>query len=151
MTLAEEVGQLFEINGYGQSVRDPTPAIVRLNRQYYGVRNIAGLISKYHVGGIIYFDWTNNLQSPSQIVRLSNGIQRVALSQRTAVPMVISTDQEQGEVLRIGPPATVFPGNMALGATRSIELARQSAAITGVRAARDGDQCRQRSRARRQR
>ena len=32
--------------------------------------------------------------------------------------MVISSDQEQGEVLRIGPPATVFPGNMALGATR---------------------------------
>jgi beta-N-acetylhexosaminidase len=46
--------------------------------------------------------------------------------------MLISTDQEQGEVLRIGPPATVFPGNMALGATRDIDLARKAAQITGV-------------------
>ncbi len=132
MTLPEEVGQLFEVNGYGQSVRDPSPAMVKLNRQYYGVSNIAQLIEKYHLGGIIYFDWTNNLQSPSQIVRLSNGIQRVALQAHTPVPMVISTDQEQGEVLRIGPPATVFPGNMALGATRDVGLARRAANITGV-------------------
>ena len=45
--------------------------------------------------------------------------------------MLISTDQEQGEVLRIGPPATVFPGNMALGATRDLGLARRAARITG--------------------
>ena len=132
MTLPEKVGQLFEVNGYGQSVRDPDPAMIKLNRQYYGVDNIAQLIQRYHLGGIIYFDWTNNLQNPSQIVRLSNGIQRVALHAHTPVPMVISTDQEQGEVLRIGPPATVFPGNMALGATRDVGLARRAANITGV-------------------
>jgi uncharacterized membrane protein len=34
MTLPEKVGQLFEVNGYGQSVRDPDPAMVKLNRQY---------------------------------------------------------------------------------------------------------------------
>lgn len=132
MTLPEKVGQLFEVNGYGRSVRDHSRAMVKLNRRYYGVDNIAQLIAKYHLGGIIYFDWTNNLKSPSQIVRLSNGIQRVALRAPTRVPMVISADQEQGEVLRIGPPATVFPGSMALGATRSIGLARQAAGITGV-------------------
>ena len=131
MTLPEKVGQLFEVNGYGQSVRDPSPAMVKLNRQYYGVDNIAQLIQKYHLGGIIYFDWTNNLQKPSQIVGLSNGIQRVARGAHLP-PIVISTDQEQGEVLRIGPPATVFPGNMALGATRDVGLARRAANITGV-------------------
>jgi beta-N-acetylhexosaminidase len=137
MTLPEEVGQLFEVNGYGSSVRDRNPMMVKLNRRYYGVDNIAGLIKKYHLGGIIYFAWTNNFGTgskvnPAQIVGLSNGIQRVALSQRTRVPMVISTDQEQGEVLRIGAPATVFPGSMALGATRDARLARQAAAVTGV-------------------
>jgi beta-N-acetylhexosaminidase len=137
MTLPEEVGQLFEVNGYGTTVRDRNPMMVKLNRRYYGVDNIAGLIKKYHVGGIIYFAWTNNFGAgakvnPAQIVGLSNGIQRVAMSQRTQVPMVISTDQEQGEVLRIGSPATVFPGNMALGATRDAKLARQAASITGV-------------------
>jgi len=127
MTLREKVGQLFLINGYGQSVTDPTPQMVALNRQYYGVDTIKELIRKYHPGGIIYFNWTNNLQSPEQIVGLSNGIQRAS-----SVPMLISTDQEQGEVLRIGAPATVFPGNMALGATRDLGLAREAARITGV-------------------
>ncbi|HZO78918.1 MAG TPA: glycoside hydrolase family 3 N-terminal domain-containing protein [Solirubrobacteraceae bacterium] len=132
LTTAEKVGQLFEVNGYGKSVNDPDPAMVKLNQQYYGVNTIAQLIRKYHVGGIIYFDWTNNLQNPSQTVNLSNGIQRVAMHSNPAVPMVISTDQEQGEVLRIGPPATVFPGNMALGATRSVSSARRAARITGL-------------------
>jgi beta-N-acetylhexosaminidase len=132
LTTAEKVGQLFEVNGYGQSVNDPDPAMVKLNQQYYGVNTIAQLIRKYHVGGIIYFNWTNNLQSPSQTLQLSNGIQRVAMHSNPAVPMVISTDQEQGEVLRIGPPATVFPGNMALGATRSASFAQHAARITGV-------------------
>jgi beta-N-acetylhexosaminidase len=132
MSLRQEVGQLFEINGYGQSIRDKKPAMVALNRRYYGVDNIEQLIRKYHPGRIIYFSWTNNVQNPPQIVGLSNGIQRVSLRQRTPVPMLISTDQEQGEVLRVGPPATVFPGNMALGATRDIGSARQAASITGV-------------------
>jgi beta-N-acetylhexosaminidase len=132
MTTPERVGQLFEVNGYGQSVRDTDPAMVKLNQQYYGVNNIAQLIRRYHVGGIIYFNWTNNLQNPSQTVRLSNGIQGVAMHSDPAVPTLISTDQEQGEVLRIGPPATVFPGSMALGATRDVGSAQRAAGITGV-------------------
>jgi beta-N-acetylhexosaminidase len=45
--------------------------------------------------------------------------------------MLVSTDQEEGEVTRIGPPAAVFPGNMALGATRDVKLAHRAARITG--------------------
>ena len=45
--------------------------------------------------------------------------------------MLISADQEEGEVTRIGSPATVFPGNMALGATRAAKLTRRAARITG--------------------
>src|SRR5829696_1821431 len=126
ITVREKVGQLFVINGYGQSVQDPNPQMVTLNKQYYGVSTIKQLLAKYHPGGIIYFNWTNNLLNPPQINALSNGIQRLS-----KIPMLISTDQEQGEVLRIGPPATVFPGNMALGATRDERLARQAALITG--------------------
>ena len=131
MTLREKVGQLFEVNGYGASVRDTDPAMVKLNREYYGVDNIAQLIRRYHPGGIIYFNWTNNLQNPTQIATLSNGIQRVAVHAGAALPMIISTDQEGGEVLRIGSPAAVFPGNMPLGATRSVGLAHRAGRIMG--------------------
>jgi len=132
MTLREEVGQLFEINGYGESVNGTSKAMVALNRKYYGVRTIAQLIRRYHPGGIIYFNWSNDLAKPAQVRRLSNGIQRVALTHGARVPMVISTDQEGGEVERINAPGTVFPGNMPLGATRSATEARQAGRIAGV-------------------
>jgi beta-N-acetylhexosaminidase len=131
MTLRERVGQLFVINGFGASVHDKDPTMVKLNRRFYGVSNIAQLIRKFDPGGIIYFDWSNGLEKPAQVAGLSNGIQRVARHQHSRVPMLLSTDQEEGEVVRIGPPATVFPGNMALGATRDVKLANRAARITG--------------------
>jgi beta-N-acetylhexosaminidase len=105
--------------------------MVKLNRQFYGVPDIAALIRKFKPGGVIYFDWSNKLEDPRKILGLSNGIQRVARQGGAGVPMLISTDQEEGEVTRIGAPATVFPGNMALGATRGLGLTRQAARITG--------------------
>lgn len=131
MTLKEKVGQLFVINGFGASLHDRDPEMVKLNRRFYGVDDIAELIRKFDPGGVIYFDWSNELEDPARITGLSNGIQRVARDSHSRVPMLISTDQEEGEVLRIGSPATVFPGNMALGATRDVGLARRAAAITG--------------------
>ncbi|MGD9734636.1 MAG: glycoside hydrolase family 3 protein [Solirubrobacterales bacterium] len=131
MTLKEKVGQLFVINGFGSSIHDRDPAMAKLNRRFYGVKDIAELIRKFDPGGVIYFDWSNELEDPAKITGLSNGIQRLARHSHARVPMLISTDQEEGEVLRIGSPATVFPGNMALGATRDVGLARRAARITG--------------------
>ncbi|HYC80173.1 MAG TPA: glycoside hydrolase family 3 N-terminal domain-containing protein, partial [Solirubrobacterales bacterium] len=131
MTLKEKVGQLFVINGFGTSIHDKDPKMVKLNRRFYGVDDIAELIRKFDPGGIIYFDWSNELEAPAKITGLSNGIQRLGRNSHSRVPMLISTDQEEGEVLRIGSPATVFPGNMALGATRDVGLAHRAARITG--------------------
>ncbi|HUQ64020.1 MAG TPA: glycoside hydrolase family 3 protein [Acidimicrobiales bacterium] len=129
MTLPEKVGQLFVVNAAGHSVDDPAPAAVQANQAAYGVANFTQLIEKYHLGGIIYFG--GNVQSPAQVLGLSNGIQQVATSQPRPVPALISTDQEGGLVVRVGPPATVFPGNMALGATRDLSLGYQNALVMG--------------------
>ena len=131
MTLKEKVGQLFVINGFGTGLHDRSPEAVRLNRRFYGVSDIAELIHKFQPGGIIYFDWSNKLEDPAKVAGLSNGIQRLARHQHSRVPMLINTDQEEGEVTRIGAPASVFPGNMALGATRDVKLTRRTARITG--------------------
>lgn len=131
MTLEEKVGQMFMTYAYGQSADDPDPAMVASNQQTYGVDNFEQLIDEYHLGGIIYFAWSNNVNNPTQIAGLSNGIQDSALSQRSAVPLLVSTDQEQGVVVRVGPPATQFPGNMGLGAARKATYARTAAEITG--------------------
>ena len=127
MSLPEEVGQLFVQNVYGADATTPDAR----NMPLYGVASPAEVVSKYHLGGIIYFAWTDSVRNPLQIAGLSNGLQKAATLSGRKVPLLVGTDQEQGVVTRIGPPATQFPGSMALGAGRSTADARTAAAITG--------------------
>jgi beta-N-acetylhexosaminidase len=125
MNLEEKVGQLFVTYAYGRSADEVDPN----NRSTYGVDTPAQVVQKYHLGGVIYFAWSNNVNTPPQIAGLSTGLQRAALGD-SGVPLLVSTDQEGGIVARVGPPATQFPGNMALGAARQAEHALRAASIT---------------------
>ncbi|MGW0552670.1 glycoside hydrolase family 3 protein [Streptomyces sp. NPDC002926] len=132
MSLEEKIGQLFVMRVYGHSATAPDQADIELNIAEMGVRSAAELVAKYHVGGIIYFIWAHNTRDPHQIADLSNGIQRAGLAQPTPVPLLISTDQEHGIVARLGRPATLMPGAMALGAGGSRSAARTAAQIAGA-------------------
>ncbi|WP_367322917.1 glycoside hydrolase family 3 protein [Streptomyces sp. HUAS ZL42] len=116
MTLEEKVGQLFVMRVYGHSATAPDQADIDANLKEIGVRTAAELIATYRVGGIIYFTWAHNTRDPHQIADLSNGIQKASLSRPRGLPVLISTDQEHGIVCRVGRPATLFPGAMAIGA-----------------------------------
>ncbi len=131
MTLQEKVGQLFVTYAYGQTADTTDPADVAHNEQDLGVANGKELIEKYHLGGVIYFAWSNNVANPDQIAGLSNGLQRVATTSGARIPLMIATDQEHGVVTRVGPPATQLPGNMALGAGRSETDTYDAAQISG--------------------
>jgi beta-N-acetylhexosaminidase len=52
-----------------------------------------------------------------------------ALQAAARFPLLIAADQEGGIVTRIGPPAAVMPGAMALGATDDPTLAHQAATV----------------------
>jgi beta-N-acetylhexosaminidase len=132
MSLEEKVGQLFVMRVYGHSATAPDQADVDANLAEIGVRNAAELISTYHVGGIIYFAWAHNTRDPHQIADLSNGIQRAGLAGPTPLPLLVSTDQEHGIVCRVGEPATLLPGAMALGAGGSRSDARTAGRIAGT-------------------
>ncbi len=127
MSTKEKVGQLFFQNVYGSDATTPDAR----NLPLYGVASPAEVVQKYNLGGVIYFAWTDSVKNPAQITGLSNGLQKAATESGANVPLMIATDQEQGVVTRIGPPATQFPGSMALGAGRSVDDARTAAAITG--------------------
>ncbi|MEV6791519.1 glycoside hydrolase family 3 protein [Streptomyces sp. NPDC051320] len=131
MSIEEKIGQLFVMRVYGHSATDPDQADIDANLTDLGVRDAAELIAKYHVGGIIYFTWAHNTRDPHQIAGLSNGIQRAGLAQPTPVPLLIATDQEHGIVCRVGYPATLFPGAMALGAGGSRDDAYLVGRIAG--------------------
>lgn len=132
MTLEQKVGQLFVQELYGTHPDEDSADNLRI----YGYSKASDVVRNLHLGGAIYFAWTHSYAGgPTGVARLSNGLQQAALEiprgNKVSVPLIIATDQEQGLVSRFGPPATQFPGAMALGAGRSAADARESAAITG--------------------
>src|SRR5574340_538335 len=66
-----------------------------------------------------------NVESPAQVRDLTAALQRQAAQANHQPPLLIAVDQEGGQLMTLGEPATQFPGNMALAATRDAELARQ--------------------------
>jgi beta-glucosidase-like glycosyl hydrolase len=105
MSVAEKVGQLF------------VPAF---SSRADGLAKIR----KYRVGGLIYFP--GNISGPARTAAQSNALQKAS-----KIPLLLGVDEEQGIVSRT-PFVTVFPGNMALGATRSPADARAAAQVTGA-------------------
>ena len=89
-------------------------------------------MTKFHLGGIIYFAWSHNTRQPAPDRRprptASSG---PTLAAGHPVPLLISTDQEHGLVARVGPPATLFPGAMALGAAPRPRTPVRRGRITG--------------------
>ena len=129
MTIEEKVGQLFVARVHGTTADSIDPDAVQLNNEELGVNNASELVAAFRIGGIIYFG--ENVTTPAALAEFGNAIQRQVANQRVPVPVLTSIDQEQGNVVRVGPPATQFPGSMALGAGRSREDANAAARITG--------------------
>ncbi|MFD7465792.1 glycoside hydrolase family 3 protein, partial [Streptomyces tendae] len=133
MSVEAKIGQLFVPYFYGTSATSPSEFDQERNLRELGVRTVAELIAKYHIGGVIYFSgWTNNIHDPRQIADLSDGVQRASMALPTPVPSLISIDQEHGVNVRIGSGATQLPGAMALGAGRSLSDARTAGLISGT-------------------
>ncbi|SDS19949.1 glycoside hydrolase family 3 protein [Microlunatus soli] len=127
MSLPDKIGQLITHLVYGASADEPDDR----NTDLFGVATPAEVVAKYRLGGVIYFAWAGNTADPQQIGRLSNGLQQAA--GRAGLPgLIIGTDQETGRVARMGPPATQFPGAMALAATHDAGAVRVAYRITGA-------------------
>lgn len=74
-------------------------------------RALKGLIADLRLGGLILF--RRNVESPRQITDLCRAAQRCARDCGLP-PLFIAIDQEGGQVARLGPPFTQFPGNPAI-------------------------------------
>jgi beta-N-acetylhexosaminidase len=112
MSLEEKLGQMMMIGFDG-------PALTEFDQDF---------ITKYHIGNVILMG--RNVPEPQQTKALTAQLQRIAASRRCPVGFLIAIDQEGGVVTRLTKGATVFPGNMALGATpsaKSEDYAKQAA------------------------
>ncbi len=113
MTLEQRIGQLFMVGFHGTS---PSP-------------DILNLIQRYHIGGVILF--SRNIGAAQEVAALTRSLQAAARDAGHRYPLLISIDQENGMVRRLGDEMTTFPGNMALGAIGSEQIAADVAQATG--------------------
>ena len=114
MTIEEKVGQLIMVGFEGTQPNETIETHIR----------------ERFVGGVVLF--SRNIQSPQQTAELTNELQRLASATARQIPLFIGIDQEGGWVIRLKEGATVLPGNMALGATDSTELAERAGEVTAV-------------------
>jgi beta-N-acetylhexosaminidase len=109
MSLEQRVGQVFMLGFEGTT-------LIAANR---------ALVQGLHLGGVTLF--ARNIDNGPQLARLDADLQTIA----DPVPLFISVDQEGGLVVRVTDGATVFPGNMAVGASGDPTLARRIAEASG--------------------
>jgi beta-N-acetylhexosaminidase len=88
---------------------------------------IAAALQKYRPAGLTLFR-SLNIDNPAQVRTLTGSLQHLA-QDFDLPPLLIATDQEGGQLMAIGKGATPLPGNMALGATGSTELARRAGEV----------------------
>jgi beta-N-acetylhexosaminidase len=85
-------------------------------------------IRDLHLGGVVLYTESGNIESTGQVADLITSIQNTARN-AGEIPLFVSIDQEGGTICRLTQGVTVFPGNMALGAGGSSELSARSAAV----------------------
>lgn len=102
LTLREKIGQMIITSGYGNESDVNSSEYKRLKK----------LVQNENIGGIIFFKGNSQNQAI-----LTNRLQEIS-----NIPLLISQDFERGTAMRLD-DGSLFPNNMALGATRNPELA----------------------------
>jgi beta-N-acetylhexosaminidase len=113
LTLEQAIGQKLMLSFIGT---EPSP-------------DFLATLQRQHVGGVTLFRH-DNVIDPPQVRRLTAALQRAAAASGQP-PLLIAADQEGGQLMTIDGGATRFPGNMALGATGSADLAYQTGYALG--------------------
>jgi len=91
MTLEEKIGQLMVVGFPSTTVDD----------------HIKKMIEDYHVGGVILYD--RNMETPKQVTKLNSDLQELA-----TIPLMISVDQEGGEIVRMRDHVSPIPSQQEL-------------------------------------
>ncbi|MBP3854221.1 MAG: glycoside hydrolase family 3 C-terminal domain-containing protein [Ruminiclostridium sp.] len=125
MTLEQKIAQMISITlrywneGHTDNTYDKVYELNDAQRE---------LLRKYDFGGITVF--AENMKDSAQIVRLTADIQKCARESENGIPMLISADQEGGNIFRL-PTGCITGGNMALGAAGDEQSALDNASIIG--------------------
>ena len=129
MTRRQKICQMLmpDFRQWRRAGEDEERDLVEMNDE------VAGIVDAYGFGGVILF--ANNVQATQQTFALTWALQEAARRNSAAlpaggIPLLLGIDQEGGIVYRLG-SGCAMPGNMAVGATRSAEVARGCGEVMG--------------------
>ncbi len=103
----------------------------RIVRSFVGTEPTPGIldaIARRRASGVGLYR-ALNVESPAQVARLTASLQAARPSGDP--PLLIALDQEGGQLQALASGATAWPGNLAIGATRSTDLARRAGEAIG--------------------
>lgn len=115
LSIEEKVGQVLMPHFYGKGANAEAKR----------------LIQEAYVGGILYYDWANGLESPKQVHQLSQGLQALAQQTPHALPLLIAVDQEGGRVSRLKNGFTFLPSPYVLSQTKEPAWGKEAAYEVG--------------------
>ena len=113
MTLEEKIGQLVVVGFQSKEVDE----------------HIKTMISEYKVGGVILYD--RNMESPEQVAGLTNDLQDLALENDKEIPLMVSIDQEGGQIVRMRNHVSPIPSQQELGRNGDLEAVYETALRNG--------------------
>lgn len=125
MTLDEKIGQMLmpDFRQWKQEGQSSVQDFTEMNDE------VAEIIDEFDLGGVILF--AQNVKTTEQTAKLTHDIQQVAINDEDGnLPLLTTIDQEGGIVTRLG-TGTNFPGNMALGATKSEQNSYDTGVVIG--------------------
>lgn len=97
MSLEEKIGQMMVV-GFNSTEVDS---------------HIKKMIETYHVGGVILYD--RNMTNPEQVKSLNQNLQTLARDSSHGIPLLISVDQEGGDIVRMRDHVSNIPSQQELG------------------------------------
>jgi beta-N-acetylhexosaminidase len=114
MTLKEKVGQLFMGIFYGESLEEKAKEF----------------IDRTLLGNFIYFNWSNELENPSQVKSLSNELKDYVFL-KTGIYPLIAVDQEGGRVTRLRNDFSKIKSNKEIAKTGYVKNAYSQGRVVG--------------------
>ncbi|MCR8849392.1 beta-N-acetylhexosaminidase [Rossellomorea sp. SC111] len=111
MTLDEKIGQMLVAGVNGTQMDEPTK----------------DLIQKHKVGGFIFF--SDHLKGPEQTVRFVNQLKKANAD--NPLPLLLSVDQEGGNVTRLPGGLVNFPTNQQIGNANDPDVSYEVGTLLG--------------------
>lgn len=129
MSVDERISQVMMPAFWGFGAHRPSPAEAARNQDSHGVDTAAEAVATHRYGGV--FIRPETIDNARQVAALVADLHEAG-DVPDGLPLLVSVDQEGGDVQRIKDGVTRWPSARAIGRTGDVALAQKVAAANGA-------------------